>query len=426
MISSILKEKEEIMIKHEYIHRLITNRIKKLFQNFPCVVVTGARQVGKSTLLKNIYPDIPMVVFDPIHDIQNARKDPELFLSNNPAPLNLDEIQYAPELVPVLKRWIDKTKKPGSYILTGSQQWGVLKQIQESLAGRAMLIHLEGFSLGEMAINQPSTIWLERFLSDPDLFLTKPIERLDIKKTLYEQIWRGSLPEAQFIDLEFINDFHYSYQSTYIEKDIRLLADISDLQTFSRFVKLIAALTAQEINYSQLGREIGLTPQTAKRWLNLLIQTFEWFEIPTFSNNSIKKVSLKSKGYFSDTGQVCFSQMISSHKALGSHPLLGALFENLVVSDIRKQNFLIPTPARMYHFRTYSGLECDLILERDGKFFPIEIKAKTRPKFKDISGIKAFRETHPHLNIQKGLIIAPTNEKYAITENDFVIPYDIS
>ncbi len=281
--SSILKGKELIMKKkHPYIPRLITNRIKKLFENFSCVVVTGARQVGKSTLLKNIYPDIPMVVFDPIHDIQNARKDPELFLNNNPPPLILDEIQYAPELVPVLKRHIDKSKKTGQYILTGSQQWGVLKQIQESLAGRAILTHLEGFSLGEIAKKQPSSLWLERYLQDPESFLSKPIERLDIQKTLYEQLWRGSLPEAQFIDLEFIYDFHYSYQSTYIEKDIRLLADISDLQSFSRFVRLVAALTAQEINYSELGREIGLTPQTAKRWLNLLVQTFEWFEIPSY------------------------------------------------------------------------------------------------------------------------------------------------
>ncbi len=117
--------------------------------------------------------------------------------------------------------------------------------------------------------------------------------------------------------------------------------------------------------------------------------------------------------------------MISSKEAIGSHPLLGALFENYVVSEIRKQSFLIPTPPRMYHFRTYSGTECDLILERDGKIFPIEIKAKTRPKHKDIKGIEAFRKTHPHLNIQKGLVIAPTDEMYAITEKDFVIPYDI-
>lgn len=413
------------MDRYPYIPRFLSRRVKKLFNTFSCVVITGARQVGKSTLLQHLFPEIPCVVFDPIHNIQNARTDPELFLNNNPPPLILDEIQYAPELVPVLKRRIDKLGKKGQYILTGSQQWGILKQVAESLAGRAVFCHLEGFSLGEIAQMQPSTLWLERWLQDPGAFLSKKQSCLNIQRTLYEQIWRGCLPESHFLDLEFIPDFHHSYQSTYIEKDIRLLADISDLQQFSRFVKLAAAQTAQEINYSQLGREIGLTPQTAKRWLNLLTQTFEWFEIPAYSNNSVKKVSSKPKGYFVDTGQVCFSQMISSKDAIGGHPLWGALFENAVVSEIRKQCFLIPIPPRMYHWRVHRGPECDLILERDGKFYPIEIKAKSRPTRNDARGIQAFRNTHPQLNVQRGLVIAPAEEAYAITEEDFVIPWDI-
>lgn len=408
-----------------YIPRLISQRVRNLFQNFSCVVLTGARQVGKSTLLQHLYPELPCVVFDPIHDVQNARSDPELFLNNNPPPLILDEIQYAPELVPVLKRRIDKKKEPGQYLLTGSQQWGVLKQVAESLAGRAVLCHLEGFSLGEIAQPQPSTSWLERWLNDPESFFSKRPSRLDIQRTLYEQLWRGFYPEAQFVDLELIPDFHFSYQSTYIEKDIRLLADISDLQQFSRFVRLAAALTAQEVNYSHLGREIGLTPQTAKRWLSLLVQTFEWFEIPAYSNNAVKKVSGKPKGYFADTGQVCFSQMLSTKEAIGGHPLWGALFENAVVSEIRKQCFLMSTPPMIYHWRIHSGAECDLIFERDGKFYPVEIKAKTRPNRSDVRGIQAFRKYHTNLNVQRGLVIAPTEEVYAVTEDDMVIPWDI-
>ena len=410
--------------QYPYINRFLSNRVQKLFQNFACVVVTGARQVGKSTMLKHIYPDIPCVVFDPVHDVQHARLDPELFLENHPPPLILDEIQYAPELVPVIKRRIDQEKRPGQYILTGSQQWGILKQVSESLAGRAVLTQLEGFSLGEIAKIPAESLWLEKWMKDPDSFLKKRSSRCNVHSTLYEQIWRGFLPEAQFLDLELISDFHYSYQSTYIEKDIRVLADISDLQQFGRFVRLVAALTAQEVNYSQIGREIGLTPQTAKRWMNLLIQTFEWFEVPAYSNNSLKKVSLKPKGYFADTGQVCFSHSISSKDAIGGHPLWGAIFENAVVSEIRKQCLLIPMPPKLYHWRTHSGAECDLILERDGKFYPIEIKAKTRPSRKSVRGIQAFRQSHPHLNVQKGLVLAPTDEVYALTENDIVIPWD--
>ncbi|MBI3212171.1 MAG: ATP-binding protein [Simkania negevensis] len=409
-----------------YIKRLLSERVKKLFSNFPCLVLTGARQVGKSTLLKHLFPEVPIVVFDPVHDIQNARKDPELFLSNHPPPLILDEVQYAPELVPVLKRWIDQSKEGGQYILTGSQQWGILKQVAESLAGRAILIQLENFSLGEMASKQPDITWLERWLTKPDVFFAKPVARLNLPHTLYEHLWRGFYPEAQFVKLEFIPDFHFSYQSTYIEKDIRILGDISDFQQFSRFVRLVTAHSAQEINYSHLGREIGLTPQTTKRWLNLLIHTFEWFEIPAYSNNSVKKMSLKTKGYFADTGQICFSQMISSKEAIGGHPLWGALFESAVVSEIRKQAFLLSTPPYIYHWRAHSGAECDLILERDGKFYPMEIKAAAHPTKEDARGIAAFRKQHPHLNIQRGLIIAPTPEAYAVTEKDWVIPWDLA
>ena len=239
-------------------------------------------------------------------------------------------------------------------------------------------------------------------------------------------MWRGSLPETYFLNLDVIADFHYSYQSTYIEKDIRVLTDLSNLQTFSRFIRLSAALVAQEINYSQLGREIGITAQTAKRWLDLLMQTFEWFEVSAFSNNSIKKVSLKPKGFFADTGQVCFSQMISSKEAIGVHPLKGSLFENAVVSEIRKQSSIISTPPYMYYWRMHQGAECDLLLERDGKIYPIEIKSNTHPSKKDIKGIQKFREKHPHLNVQKGLVIAPVDEVYALSDNDIVIPFDLA
>ncbi|SCA62624.1 Uncharacterized protein SCG7109_AB_00700 [Chlamydiales bacterium SCGC AG-110-M15] len=414
------------MMDHPFIPRFASGRIKKLFANFPSVVLTGARQVGKSTLLQNLFPDIPMVVFDPVHDIRNARADPELFLDNHPPPLILDEIQYAPELVPVIKRRIDRNRVSGQYIMTGSQQWGVLDRVAESLAGRVVLVHLEGFSLAEIADVQPEELWLERYLEDPDSFVKNPGSRLPIQKTPYEVLWRGFFPETAFLDLDLIPDYHHSYQRTYVEKDVRLLADISDLSLFGRFVKLVAAHSTQEINYTQLGREIGLTPQTARRWLSILSQTYEWFEIPAYSNNVVKKVSLKSKGYFADTGQICYSQMISSKDALGGHPLWGAIFENGVVCDIRKQALQMAVPPQLYHWRVHSGAEIDLILERDGKYYPIEIKSKSSPSLKDARGIAAFRKAYPKLNVQKGLIIAPAQESYALTANDVVIPWDLA
>jgi predicted AAA+ superfamily ATPase len=388
------------------------------------VIVTGARQVGKSTLLTHLFPEATHILLDPVQDIQNLRRDPDLFLKNCQFPVIFDEIQYAPELVPALKRKIDKNKQPGQFLLTGSQQWGVLNTISESLAGRAIIVTLDGFSLTETAninINQP---WLAQWLSDPDQWLAQPLQRLALPCPLYETLWRGTLPEAVFLPKELIADFHASYQRTYIERDIRLLANVGDLAQFGRFVRLVAALTAQEVNYSQLGRDIGISPQTAKRWLTTLLQTFEWFEIPAFSNNLVKRISEKPKGYFMDTGQVCYSQMISSPEAISAHPLWGALFENAVVSELRKQANLITTPPQFHHWRLHSGAEVDLILERDGKFYPIEIKAKSKITTADARNINTFRNLYPHLNIQKGLIIAPSDTRYAVTENDWVIPWD--
>jgi len=412
-----------VAIQHAYVERHISQKLEKLFKHFPCVVVLGARQVGKSTLLQHVFPDIPVVVFDPVQDIQNARQDPDLFLANHTSPIILDEIQFTPELLPALKRFIDKSKLPGQYLLTGSQQWGILKTISESLAGRAVLLNLEGFSLAEISNERPKQPWLERWLDNPDAFLLEDHVRLQPPYSLYEQLWRGFLPETHFLELDLIADFHASYQRTYIERDVRVIADVSDLQLFGRFVRLLAAQIAQEINFSQLGRDIQLTPQTAKRWTEVLKQTFEWFEIPAFSNNAIKRVSSKPKGYFSDTGQVCFSQMLSSPKAIASHPLMGNLFENAVVAELRKQALLISSPPQFYHWRTYSGAECDLILERDGKLFPIEIKANSQPTKKDTRGIRTFRSLYPN-KVQKGLIIAPTDTRYALTAEDFALPWD--
>lgn len=169
-----------------YIERKIAPRLRELVKYFACIVVLGARQVGKSTLLQHTFPNVPCVVFDPVQDIQNARADPDLFLRNNPPPVILDEVQYAPELIPALKRYIDTHKQPGQYFLTGSQQWGVLKQIAESLAGRAILLHLEGFSLAEIAASSKNKTWLQRWLEEPQTFLHEPMTRLPLPQTLYQ------------------------------------------------------------------------------------------------------------------------------------------------------------------------------------------------------------------------------------------------
>ncbi len=407
-----------------YRERLITQRLLNLADVFPAVIVAGARQVGKSTLLQHVYGGVAdIVVFDPVVDVENARLDPDLFLDNHTTPLVLDEIQYAPELVAALKRRIDQDRRPGKYILSGSQQWGVLTSVSESLAGRAGFIDLEGFCLAEAAGSQRS--WLAAWISDPLGFLSFRPTRLPESRTLYEQLWRGGLPDATLQDASVIPDLHAAYQRTYIERDVRLLADVSDWQLFGRFLRLCAALTAQEVNRSHLGRELGVTPQTAERWLSLLKATYQWFEVPAYSGNAVKRVSGRPKGYLSDTGLACHAQILSSPAALGGHPFLGALFETAVVSEIRKHAAAMSTPPQLHHWRSSGGAEVDLLLERDGVFYPIEAKASSTPSRRDTSGITAFRKTYPHLRIEKGLVVAPTKKVLQLSENDWAIPWDL-
>ena len=409
-----------------YIKRLLTDKLYKLVESFPVVVISGARQVGKSTLLQNTLGiEAEIVVFDPVIDVENARQDPELFLNNHPTPLILDEIQYAPELVASIKRRIDLDRAPGQYILTGSQQWGVMKSMSESLAGRAVFLDLYSFCLLEISQSNFTMPWFVRWLDSPDVFLSKRQSRLPEKTTLYEQLWRGFLPEPQFLSPDVIPDFLSAYQRTYIERDVRLLAEVTDLQLFGRFLQLVSALTAQEINYSQLGRELGLTPQTAQRWLDILKATFQWFEIPAYSGNLIKRVSSKSKGYIADTGLACLTQAISTPKAIGGHPLWGAIFETAVATELRKQTAFLPPKPNFYHWRAHSGAEVDMLLEYNGVLYPIEVKAKTNPSRRDTTGISAFRKRYPELNIARGLVVAPCSNVIQLSENDYATPWDL-
>lgn len=412
----------------EYRQRALGARLRKLIRRFPIVVVSGARQVGKTTLVRHVLGDWEVVTLDPAIDIANARSEPDLFLSNFPPPLVLDEIQYAPELVAALKRKVDADRSPGQYVLTGSQQWQVLRSARESLAGRAVFLDLEGFSLHELGGSADTRSWLTDYLDNPEGFAERSrsghISRLPLNRPLSEQLWRGFLPEAQEIETELVADLLEAYFRTYVERDIRTLADVSDWQQFGRFSQLLAALTAQEINRSQLGRELGMTPQTAGRWRDMLTATFQWQEVPAYSGNAVKRISKKPKGHVSDTGLACYLQRVSSPQALAGHPLFGALFETAVVAEIRKLIAAASVRANLYHWRSHGGAEVDLVLERDGTLFPIEIKLTARPTASDARGIGAFRQTYSGATVAPGLVLCACERPFMLTEDDLALPWD--
>jgi len=397
-----------------------------MVESFPVVVVSGARQVGKTTLVRHLFPQSDYVVFDPTMDLENARKEPDLFLRNHPAPLVLDEIQYAPEVVAALKRRLDAAQaRPGQYVVTGSQQWQVMKSLAESLAGRAAFFDLEGFALREIAGRTDGPGWLERWFRAPAEFVTaRPTSGSFVVQPLWDWLWRGFLPGVQGLDADLVPEFWNGYQRTYVERDARLAGEVNDWQQFGMFIRLASALTAQEINHSQLGREIGLTPQSARRWLQVLRGTFQWWEIPAFKGNLIKRVSSKPKGYFADTGLACHLAQFTSSRALGGHPLLGALFETAMAHEIRKQNASLLGGGAFYHWRSAAGAEVDLLLERDGEFYPFEIKMTANPTGRDATGLTAFRQSYPHLRVGKAAILCATERPHWITDDVAAIPWN--
>jgi predicted AAA+ superfamily ATPase len=405
----------------KYKNRLIEEKIIELFQYFPVVAVLGARQVGKSTLIENLYKDkIKTIVFDPVVDIGNARNDPDFFLQNIATPAFLDEIQYAPELLNSIKRRVDREKKNGLYLLSGSQNLSVLKNISESLAGRIAIINLFAMTRSEILESDKNTFiknWLERGISDPD--------RIDCLNPIpvFPYIWRGGYPKIMELPNHLVPGYWESYLQTYIERDVRRVANIGSIQTFGNFIGLLAAHSSGEINHNQFGRELGVDRKTAIAWTEIAQATFQWFTIPPFSRNSVKKIAGKSKGYFSDTGFMCYLQRISMPEVIGNHPLKGKLFETYIVLEILKTIQNMPIKPNLYHFRSYSGAEVDLILELNGMLFPIEIKTKSNPAGKDVKSFASLKSCFPNEKFYTGLVICSTETPQMISEDVLAVPW---
>ncbi len=386
-----------------YKHRLIETRLKELFEYYPVVAVLGARQVGKSTLVANLFADgLNSTVFDPVVDIGNARQDPDFFLQNIPTPAFFDEIQYAPELLGSIKRRVDEEKRNGLFLLSGSQHLSVLKDISESLAGRVAIVNLLPMSSNELN-EKPGKGFLEKWISgetkaelNPGPGQTWPT---------WKAIWRGGYPKIVEFPDHLIPGYWQSYLQTYIERDVRKVANIGSLQTFGRFIGLLAALTAQEINHNQIGRELGIARNTALAWTEIAQSTYQWISITAFSRNPLKKISGKNKGFFTDTGLACYLQKITAAEVIPGHPLQGRLFETFVVMEIIKLLQALPIQPNLYHFRSHSGAEVDIILEQNGVLYPIEIKSKSNPNRKDIQGFRSFKKCFPKENIHAGLVI---------------------
>ena len=353
-----------------YIHRKIEKPLLEALKSFPALLITGPRQAGKSTLLTHLLKEYRYVTFDDPLLRKAAADDPELFLSDHPAPLIIDEVQYVPEIFSHLKMRIDENRKSyGQYILTGSQTFQVMKGVSESLAGRIAIFQLYPFCFSE-------------------------IESID-QTELNQRILEGYYPEF-FTNREMAaNRWFGSYLNTYIERDLRNLKGISDLNRFQTYIQLLAYRSGQLLNLSEVCKECGISQTTAKDWLSILESTYIVHILRPYFRNHTKRLVKSPKIYFVDTGLLCYLLGIDSAEQLQKSPFRGHVFENMIVMDFVKQMAYDASRSHFYFYRTASGVEVDLIVERGGELYAFEIKYSQSPSSDFIQPLKIFIKEHP-------------------------------
>ena len=356
-----------------YYHRTLEAIIKNANDNFKVVMLTGMRQIGKTTLLKNASgPERAYVTLDDTRALKLAKEDPYLFFQAYRPPVLIDEVQYAPELFSHIKMLVYGTDRKGLVWMTGSQQFLLMKGVSESLAGRMAIIDLYGFSLYELENKAQAQ---KPFTPSPNT--TGFLERRNAEDT-FRIIWRGSFPDMLHAEKDW-GLFYSSYVKTYIERDVRQLTNIGDELAFFNFLKAIAARTAQELNMSDIAGEIGISVNTVKSWLSVLKASGVVYLLQPYCNNITKRLVKRPKLYFTDTGLAAFLTEWSTSEVLAAGAMSGPMFETFVFSEILKSYVHNGVQPNFYYYRDSNKVEIDLIISKNGMLHPVEIKKTANP-----------------------------------------------
>ncbi|MBQ9696948.1 MAG: ATP-binding protein [Acidaminococcaceae bacterium] len=404
----------------EYISRHMEQLVLKLSAQYSAILITGPRQAGKTTMLRKLAEqenaNREYITLDDLVARDMAKHDPALFLQLHKPPVLIDEVQYAPELFSYIKMRIDKHHNPGDFWMTGSQIFRLMRGVQESLAGRVALLHMSPLSQREItgAPCVPFTTDFEKLLAERDRIqqVTTP--------ELFLRLWNGSMPalvSGQYTDRSV---FYSSYLSTYIERDVRDLSGNIDALKFSRFVTAAAARASQLLNYKALADDAEVDMVTAKNWLTILETLGIIFFLHPYSNNILKRTIKTPKLYFYDTGLVCYLTRWSSPETAESGAMSGALLENFAVSEIMKSYQNAGREPFLYFYRDRDAREIDLILEGDGKLYPLEIKKTTMPD-KRLARVFSLIDKPP-LQQGTGAILCMAEQFSAIDRNTLIVP----
>ncbi|MBM4137438.1 MAG: ATP-binding protein [Nitrospira sp.] len=351
--------------------RALARVIIRAMKTFPAIVVTGPRQSGKTTLLKMLFSKTHRFVSLEDPDVRiRAKEDPFHFLEQYAPPVIIDEIQYVPELLSYIKTRIDRKRKPGQWLFTGSQNFTLMRGISQSLAGRAAVLSLLPFSFSERTGNGAESRDIPALLKG-----LNAEQKCEDKVSLSEVLLRGSYPEIASKRSVARQLWCGSYISTYLERDVRNLTQIGDLSQFERFLKLCAIRTGQLLNLSDLSKEVGMSVPTIKRWISVLETGYQIYLLYPYYKNIGKRLVKCPKLYFNDTALASYLLGLHDRETLAGSPNYGNLFETMIVTDFLKRFLHSGQMPSMYYLRTRDGLEIDLILEIGQKLHLFEIKS---------------------------------------------------
>ena len=407
-----------------YITRHMEKPVMELNEQYPVLLLTGPRQVGKTTMLEHLIEvegkGRKKVSLDDLTLRELAKTDPKMFFQLYQPPLLIDEVQYAPELFPYIKIMVDERHQPGDFWLTGSQLFKMMEGVQESLAGRVALLHLSPLSQSEIMKRPP----------EPPFSLELPLlsERQNGRQILntpevFQRIHQGGMPALVTGTYSNASIFYSSYIDTYMERDVRRLSNDIDSLKFLRFLRSVAARTSQQVNYKGIADDAEIDQTTAKNWLHVLEALGIIFLLEPYSNNVLKRTVSTPKLYFYDSGIVCYLTRWSSPETAMEGAMSGALLENYTVAEIIKTYQNAGQEPFLYYYRDKDAREIDLILERDGKLFPIEIKKMASPP-KKLTKVFDLIDKSP-LQRGTGAILCMTDQLGAFDQNNLIVPISL-
>lgn len=396
--------------------------IHKLSKMFGAVLVTGARQVGKTTLLQGMSGTAGYVTLDDNIQLVNAAKQTGTFFKDNPPPIFVDEVQRAPNLFPQIKLILDSEKGKGLFYLSGSQQFEMMKNVSESLAGRLGILNLPGLSLRELY----GVSFREPFMPTDEYFSNRKKETADIR---YDDIWniihRGSYPElCANPDFDW-QMFYAAYVRTYIERDVRDLAQIGDEVKFIQFMTVAASQTGQLFNAASIARDVGISQPTADRWLSILSASNLIYLLRPYHNNITKRTIKTPKLYFLDTGLAAYLTRWNTPDVLKNGAMAGAFFETFVISEVIKSysnRGILNLP--IYFYRDRDGNEIDLLIEDGGTLYPVEMKKHADPEKSDVSKFYLLDKI-PNIKRGQGGVVCLYDKLATLQDSDKIIPINL-